>query len=374
MQEVAQNWLILMMTGSAALLAIDAFLGEVPFLLFSLLGGVAADRYDRRKILLGSQFVQLSNAFLLAGLVFFHRVHVWQIFALSFVTGFAQSFGGPAYQSLVPSLVDKEDVPNAVALQSIQFNLARVVGPVLAGFAFVGLGAAACFALNGTSFFVVIAAILALRVSFAPRPEGHPPVLHSLKEGLHFVAKNRVILPLVILSFAGSFFSFPLMTFVPYYAKQVFLLDAKGYGRLLACFGIGAVVGAIGVAAFGNFRRKAYVAIGGQLIFAILVIAFALCRSAVLAGGILFLAGAAIVVVFSVFTASIQLLVEDQMRGRVMSVYMLAFRGAMPLGNLVASFVVARTSVTVDLVMNGILLTAGVLTVLVFRRSELAQV
>ena len=135
MQEVAQNWLILTMTGSAFLLGLDAFLGDAPFLAFSLFGGVLADRVDRRRILLGSQLVQLTSAFLLAGLIWGHAVQVWIILTLSFVVGFAQSFGGPAYQALIPTLVDKKDIGNAITLNSIQFNLARVIGPVLAGIA-----------------------------------------------------------------------------------------------------------------------------------------------------------------------------------------------------------------------------------------------
>src|SRR5262249_30664814 len=160
MQEVAQNWLILTMTGSTALLRFDAFLGEAPFLAFSLFGGVLADRRDRRRILFGSQIVQMSSATTLALLILTGHIQVWIILMLSFVVGLAQSFGGPAYAALVPTLVDKEDLPNAVALNSIQFNLARVVWPVLAGIAFYRLGAAACFGLNAVSFLAPIAALL----------------------------------------------------------------------------------------------------------------------------------------------------------------------------------------------------------------------
>src|SRR5437867_8509710 len=151
------------MTGSAFLLGLDAFLGDAPFLLFSLFGGVLADRIDRRRILLRSQYVQLGSAALLAVLLLLGAVHVWMILALSFIVGLAQSFGGPAYQALVPTLVDREDLPNAVALNSIQFNLARVIGPVLAGVAFYRLGAAACFGLNALSFLAPIAALLVLK-------------------------------------------------------------------------------------------------------------------------------------------------------------------------------------------------------------------
>ena len=133
MQEVAQNWLVLELTNSAKYLALDAFLGELPILLFTLIGGVVADRQDRRKVLLASQVIQMASAFALAGLVLSHRVEVWHVLVLSFVTGCAQAFGGPAYQSLIPSLVRKEHLPNAIALNSIQFNIARVLGPLPTG-------------------------------------------------------------------------------------------------------------------------------------------------------------------------------------------------------------------------------------------------
>ncbi len=373
MQEVAQNWLILTITGSAFWLGLDAFLGEVPFLLFSLLGGVFADRRDRRKILLGSQVVQLTNAFVLAALIVFHLVAVWQILVLSFLTGFAQSFGGPAYQALVPTLVDKEDVPNAIALQSIQFNLARVIGPVLAGLAFASLGAAACFGLNGLSFFVVIAALLVVKSRYV-RKSSHPPVLESLKTGVSFVFHDKTLMSLVVLAFAGSFLSMPLVTFLPVYAKNIFAIGAKGYSVLLACFGGGAVLGALTVASLGNFRRKALTAIFAQVVFAIVMVAFALSRTLLLSGALLFIAGAGLVVVFAIFTSLVQLLVEDDLRGRVVSVYTLAFRGAMPLGNLVAGIFAARFSATAVLVVNGILLAIVAMAVLGIRRDSLARV
>ena len=163
MQSVAQSWLLFTISNKASYLAWAEGLQQAPFLVFSLVGGVLADRLDRRRILLLSQVVQLSSAFLLAFLVYTNRVEVWVILVLALVVGVAQSFGGPAYQALVPTLVDKKDLGNAVALNSIQFNLARVIGPVLAGIAYYKLGAAACFGLNGLSFVAVISRIDALK-------------------------------------------------------------------------------------------------------------------------------------------------------------------------------------------------------------------
>ena len=170
MQKVAQSWLVLTITGSSSafFLGLDSFLGELPILLLTLVGGVVADRYDRRRLLLTSQYIQMTAAFTLAALVYWDVVRIWHVLALSVVTGLAQAFGGPAYQSLLPSLVGKNDVPNAIAFNSIQFNLARVIGPLLAGAALAAFGMVACFGLNGLSFLAVIAAILSLHVRHTP--------------------------------------------------------------------------------------------------------------------------------------------------------------------------------------------------------------
>ena len=179
MQSLAENWLVLSMTGSASYLGLDAFLQQLPIMLFTLIGGVLADRRDRRRTLLGSQYLQMSTAIVLAVLVYFDLITIWYILLLSFTTGLAQAFGGPAYQSLVPSLVDKKDLPNAVALNSIQFNVARVVGPLLFGatlvvFAKWGYSEKqamnACFALNALSFVAVIIAIGRMRWTHEPPP------------------------------------------------------------------------------------------------------------------------------------------------------------------------------------------------------------
>lgn len=369
MQTVAQNWLVLTMTGSASWLGFAAFLQETPFLLFSLFGGVLADRRDRRRILLLSQVVQLSTAFLLAGLIFTNHIQVWMILVLAVVVGFAQSFGGPAYQALVPTLVDREDLPNAVALNSIQFNLARVIGPVLAGIAFYKLGAAACFGLNGLSFFAVIVALLLLKRG-APTGAASGSVLQNLKAGLVAVRDARGLRGLIGLSFVGSFCAFPLVTFLPVFAKDVFGQDAKGYSALLAAFGIGAVCGALGTAGFGHVKRRGALAVTMQMTFGALAVGFALSRVPWVSYALLFGAGAAIVIVFAMFMTLVQQNADDAMRGRVVSVYSLAFRGAMPLGNLTAGFLATLMPAPWVLVGNGTLLVLVGLTVLLRNNPE----
>jgi len=360
MQEVAQNWLIWTMTGSTLLLGFDAFLGDAPFLAFSLLGGVLADRVDRRRILLGSQIIQLSSAFLLAGLIWGHAIQVWVILMLSFVVGLAQSFGGPAYQALIPTLVDKSDIGNAITLNSIQFNLARVIGPVLAGLAFYKLGAAACFGLNGLSFLAVIAALLSLKRGALHLPPGKPEsFVESLKTGLKAVRDAKALRGLIALAFIGSFCAMPLVTFLPVFAREVFHRDAKGYSVLLAAFGIGAVAGAIGIAGFvAHVRHKGVLAVAMQMTFGALMIAFALSRTPALSYALLLLAGAALMLVFAMFMTLVQSNVDDRLRGRVVSVYSLAFRGAMPLGNLVAGALASLLTAPRVLILDGVVLVA----------------
>jgi MFS family permease len=355
MQSVAQSWLVLTISGNPQYLAWTEGLQQAPFLVFSLVGGVLADRMDRRRILLLSQVVQLSSAFLLAGLVFTHRVEVWMILVLSFVIGIAMSFGGPAYQALVPTLVDREDLPNAVALNSIQFNLARVIGPVLAGAAFATLGAAACFGLNGLSFFAVIFAILLLKRG-APTATASGSVLENLKAGLSAAHGDRRLRGLIGLAFAGSLCAFPLLTFLPVFAKDVFKGDVKIFATFLAVFGLGAVLGALGAAGLGHVKKRGALAVAMQMAFGALMIGFALSRAKTLSFVLLFFAGAALMIVFAMFMTLVQTNVDDAMRGRVVSVYSLAFRGAMPLGNLVAGFLVGVMPATWVLAGNGMLL------------------
>src|SRR6267378_3144247 len=213
MQIVAQNWLVVSLTNSPFFLGLDAFLQQLPIILFSLIGGVFADRYDRRRTLLVSQCIQMGTSGMLALLMYLHTIQIWQILALSFVTGCAQSFGGPAYQSLIPSLVDKKDLPNAVALNSIQFNVARVLGPLLFGatlvvFAKWGYSEPqamnAAFALNALSFVVVINTLMALHVKHIP-PATSTGMRDELRNGLSYVRHQGMLLGLIVLAAATTF-------------------------------------------------------------------------------------------------------------------------------------------------------------------------
>jgi MFS family permease len=361
MQNVAENWLVLSITGSAFYLGLDAFLQQLPIMLFSLLGGVLADRFDRRRTLLVSQYIQMSTAFTLAVLVFNGLNHVWPILTLSFITGSAQAFGGPASQALVPTLVEKNDLPNAIALNSIQFNLARVVGPLLAGLALATLGRnitermTSCFSLNGLSFLVVIVALLMLHVKHTP-PVAPRRISEELRGGLSYVRREGSMMALTILAFATTFLAFAVLTFLPLFAKQVFHQGVGEYTRLMAFSGSGSVAGAIVVAWLGKYQRMGRTALIVQAMCGLLIAGFALSNILWLSDLLLFFTGAALIIVFATVTSLVQLVVPNELRGRVMSIYMVAFRGGMPLGSLVSGYFASKFGAPIVLIVNGILL------------------
>jgi len=369
MQKVAQSWLVLTIAGSSSafFLGLDAFLGELPILLFTLIGGVVADRRDRRQLLLMSQYVQMGAAFALAALVYFDAVRIWHVLTLSVVTGMAQAFGGPAYQSLIPSLVGTRHLPNAIALNSIQFNLARVIGPLIAGGALAAFGIAACFGLNGLSFLAVIVAILSLHIRHTPSATGRR-MRDELRGGLSYVQRQPALIGLTILAFATTYLGNPLLTFLPLFAQDVFGGDVLVYTHLMAFAGGGAVTGALVVAWLGRFRHMGRTLLVVQLAMGTLVVLFAQSDVFWLNAVLLFASGACMVMVFAMIASLVQLIAPDEMRGRVMSIYMVAFRGGMPLGSLAAGYLATLTSAPVVLTLNGTLL--GLVAAWFLLRSE----
>jgi len=363
MQKVAQSWLVFDLTKSSFFLGLDDFLGELPILLFTLVGGVIADRHDRRRLLLGSQYIQMTAAFILAALVFFGHVRIWHILTLSFLTGLAQAFGGPAYQSLIPSLVHKRHLPNAIALNSIQFNLARVFGPLLAGAALL-FGTAACFGLNGLSFLVVIVALMSLHIKHI-RPADQKPMLQEMKGGLAYARSEPSIIALTVLAFLTTFLGLPLLTFLPVFAREIFHGEVRTYTHMMSFSGAGAVVGALVVAWLGRFKHMGLTLLVVQAFFGGCIAAFAMSQVWWWSCVLLFLGGAALIVVFSMTASLIQLIVPDHLRGRVVSIYMVAFRGGMPLGSLAGGYAASLSSAPHVLAVNGALVSVVALYFLV---------
>ncbi len=355
MQEIAQNWLVLELTNSPRLLGLDAFLGDIPIFLFSLVGGVIADRMDRRRLLLGSQYVQMISALTLAGLIATHHIKVWEILLSSFVVGTAQSFGGPAYSALVPSLVEKEDLPNAIALNSIQFNLARVIGPVVGGLAFKYAGPSWCFGLNALSFLAVIISLLRLHINFNP-PRTGESIINSMKQGFGFIRKQGAMETLIAIAFCMTALAIPMITFLPVFAKNVFHQSELTYTLFLAASGLGSITGALTVAAMGNIHNKGRVALSMLVALGAGIAAFSQSKSIALSCVLLFFSGAVLMCAFAMISSLVQLITPNDMRGRVMSVYNVAFRGGMPFGSVTTGYFVPIFTAPSVLSVNGLLL------------------
>jgi predicted MFS family arabinose efflux permease len=355
MQIVAQGWLIYRLSHSAFLLALDQFLGGIPIFLFSLIGGVVADRIERRKILLMSQYVQMASAATLTVLVILGLPHVWPILCLSFISGLAQAFGGPAYQALIPTLVDREDMPNAIALNSIQFNMAVTIGPALAGIALARLGEKWCFGLNALSFLAPIISLTIISTRFQPVLTGES-IFSSLKEGIRFVRKQDSMGALIVLAFCMTALSMPMRTYIPVFVKDIFHRGPETFGNLLSLMGIGSICGSLAVAGKGNISHKGRFALIMLMCLGAGIAGFSASRILPLSYVMLVLVGASMMAVFATVTSLVQLITTNEMRGRVMSVYNCAFRGGMPMGNLLTGWLVPMFTAPIVLGVNGLLL------------------
>ena len=351
MQRFAQQWLILTLTGSAFFLGLDAFLGELPLLLFTLIGGVIADRHDRRRLLIASQTIQMLCALTLTGLVYFDVVHIRYVMALSFLTGVAQAFGGPAFQSMIPSLVPRSTLPNAIALNSVQFNLAQMIGPLIGGGVLVTLGMVVCFGVNSVSFLAVIIVLSLMRLP-APTPNTRQRLVVELKSGLSFVRRQPALLALTLLAMATTFLGVPVRAFLPIFAN-----DAAHLSQMMAALGAGAVAGALTVAWLGQFRHMGRTLLVVQVVFGGLVATFASLPITSMSYVILFFTGATLLVVFALTNSLVQMMVPNELRGRVLSIYMVAFRGGMPLGSLVSGYFITLSSEQTVIAVNGLLLS-----------------
>lgn len=333
-QQFAQSWLVYDLTKKPFYLGLDLFLGMTPIMLFSLVGGVFADRIDRRKLLLTSQYIQMTCAFILTFLFYTHMVQIWHILTLSFVVGCGQSIGGPAYSALLPSLVNPEDLSNAIAMNSIQFNLARIVGPSIGGMAYTALGASWCFFLNGVSFIAVIISLYMIHVKFVPS-KSSAKIWASMQEGFQFIRQREGMSALVVLAFLMTLLGFSMVGFLPVFVEQVFQSGPKTYQLLLVCSGAGSVTGGLIVAGLGKVKHQGRMALLIMGALGGVIASFALTRWLPLSCALLFTAGMATMGSASLLLTTVQLVVSDDMRGRVMSVYNVAFRGGMPVGNLV---------------------------------------
>jgi MFS family permease len=349
MQAVAQGWLVLQLTNSPFWLGVDVFMATAPGLVLTLLGGVFADLVDRRRLLRYTQIVAGLAALGLAVLISTGVIHnesdVWMILVFSFVTGCCMSLAGPSYQAITFDLVGREDLANAVALNSTQFQLSRVIGPAFAGVGFRFFGLAGCFYANSLSFIAVIISLTMVRFDrqgAGTKPERLRPMKdrralwQELLEGFRYVRNRPRVFTLLTISAFNSFFGAPYLTFVPIFARDIFHLGASGLAWLMGTAGAGAFFGALFLAYLGDFKRKGWTVIAGSFAFGVCLIAFSLTTRLSLSLIFLFGVGFSIVTSVSVTNTLLQQLVTDRMRGRVMSMFILSFIGTMPFGNLLA--------------------------------------
>jgi MFS family permease len=334
-QDVALSWLIHSRMGDPFYLGLRSFAQEVPLLAFMLLGGAVADRIDRRLILLSSQWFQMAMAVLLGVLYLTDRLGIGAIVVVAFATGLMQSQSAPTYQAVITSLVPKDRIANAVALNSLQFNLSRAIGPVVAGLLLAHAGAGWCFAANALSFTGVI---LALRtIAFPPPPAAPRESLgQSLGIGLRHVWGAPRLRAATLLAAAASFLAFPLITYLPVIAGDVLKTGASGYSLLLTSVGMGAILGAIGAAQRGPAEGRGRLMLIAFAAFGLVTACASLSRWPWLSMTLLVGSGFSLTTAFSTLNSLVQEMAPDALRGRVLSIFGLAFRGGGPVGSLVA--------------------------------------
>lgn len=339
MQSTAQGYLIYQITRSPAYLGLVGFVGGAPSLIFTLFGGVIADRLPRRRLLVITQTSMMVLAFILAALTFTNTVRPWHIIILAFLLGVVNAFDAPARTSFVLELVDRETMTNAIALNSTMFNIATVVGPSVAGLTYAAIGPAWCFTLNGLSFIAVIIALLLMRIKLEVKPARRTAALAELGEGIRYVLRNRMILSLIGSVGIVSVFGIGMMNLLPAWAKDVMHGDVTTNGWLVSARGFGSLISALMLAYWGTRKLRGKLWIYGAFTMPVMLFVFAWIRWLPLSLVTLLGVGWGFMMVTNNSQAIVQSLVPDALRGRVMGVYTLVFFGSMPIGSLLAGSV-----------------------------------
>ena len=336
-QDVALSWLIHTRIGDPFYLGLRAFASDAPLIAFMLVGGAVADRFDRRRVLLASNVLQMVFAAALLVLYLSSRLGIGAILAIAFLTGLTQSQSAPTYQAVITSLVPPAEIPRAVAMNSLQFNLSRFIGPAVAGVLLARGGTSGCLAVNVVSFVAVIVALA--RIEFPPSANAaaaRETLARSLKAGLAQMRAHPLLGQLTILGAAGSFLAFPLITYLPVFAGDVLGTGAAGYSLLLSSFGAGAIGGALFTAHRGQVAGRGRALLAAFVVYGVAALLAVVSARQTVALALLFVAGWALVTAFSTLNSLVQERAPEAFRGRILSIYGFAFRGGMPLGSLVA--------------------------------------
>ena len=358
MQMTAQGFLIYQLTHSPAYLGYVGFAAGIPTWLFTLYGGVISDRMSRRKLMLITQTAMMILAFILAALTFANVVQPWHIIVLAFLLGVSNAFDAPARQSFVLEMVPREDMTNAIALNSTMFNSATAVGPAVAGVTYALLGPAWCFAINGLSFIAVIIALLMMDIAPQATRARATSAMDDLKEGLRYAASHSTIRMLIVMVAVTSLFGLGFATLFPAWSVTILGGGPATNGYLQSARGIGSLISALMIASLGRFKFKGKLLMLGSFVFPILLLGFAVARWLPLSLLMLVGVGWGFMILLNMANALVQTLVPDELRGRVMSVYTLGFFGMMPVGALMAGAVAELTSEPITVVL-GALITLG---------------
>ena len=358
MQSTAQLWLVYQLTHSAALLGVFGFANQIPILVLASVGGYVGDRYNRHAGVIWTQTASMILAFLLAGLTLSGRIHdargAWVIIVIGFLVGIVNAFDVPIRQAFLVQMVGREDLPNAIALNSSIFNGARVVGPAIAGFAIAWIHEGWCFFLNGLSFVAVILALLAMRI---PKTEQHPPEgspLRNFLEGFRFAMSDLPIRSTLLLLSVLSLFGLQYAVFLPVFARDVLHREARGFGLLLSSAGVGAVLGALQFAARTSYKGMARWIAAMSTICALSLIAFSRSQVFWLSATVLFVVGFTATSQMAATNTTLQNRVPDRLRGRIMAVYATMFMGVQPIGSLIAGGIAKRIGAPDTLTLFGV--------------------
>ena len=359
MEAAAQLWLVYKMTNSAALLGVFGFANQIPILLLAFVGGYVGDRYNRHHGVIWTQTVSMVLAFTLAGLTFANIITVWELILVAFLAGIVNAFDVPIRQSFLVEMVSKEDLPNAIALNSSIFNGARVVGPAMAGFALAWKGAAWCFSFNGLSFLAVIGALLAMRlVKRAANPETSSP-FQSLIQGFRYAMNDLPIRSSLLLLSMLSLLGLQYTVFLPIFASDVLHRGAKGFGLLMSASGVGAVLGALHFAARTSYKGLARWIAAASMVSAVGLVIFSQTRIFWLSMALLVVIGFTATVQMAATNTTLQNRVPDRLRGRIMAVYATMFLGIQPVGALIAGGIAKKFGAPDTLAVFGTICFVG---------------
>jgi MFS family permease len=371
-QNVAQSWYVLTLTNSAFMLGAVSAISSLPILVLSLPGGVVADRVPKRGLLIVTQSVAMVMAFALAALVHFRVVRLWHIIAIAAVSGSAFAFDAPARQSYQAELVPREDLLNAIALNSANFNGTRIIGPALAGILYAAVGAATCFFLNGVSFLAVIYGLWLIDARAAPPPRDLS-AWQDMRTGLRFVWRDPKLRGFATIVAAFSIFGMAYAVLMPIFARDILHVGASGFGFLMTATGVGALAGALYLATVSRMKRRGDFVFATSLLFAAAAAVLAVSRSFVLTLAVMPVIGFAMVSQLATVNTLVQHLAPDEIRGRAMSVHTLMVMGMAPFGSFIAGSIAGRFGAPAA-VMVGALACALVTAVLYWGQPEMRQV